>query len=252
MVIFHSYVTVYQRVVGMKQPTMSSFPALSLKMTRLTRLVCLNIGLKISWRVIIFPTFPYSLVAMLRYPPFSDPLKNHVCWLSHSDPGIPMISAMVTPTSIRSTRTQPESPAPNASRDVFTKPLVTKASISRVRLKACEGTCAGKMCGSDWKWETSGLIVEKGGTIKLHQNRWMLRLRLPEAAGKKQETPTASGSTGFLMDLMAEMKSRFNQVSNWPDFRRVSKSSATIKANIAHICAPHRRTPLVMKVQSPI
>jgi hypothetical protein len=48
------------------------------------------------------------------------------------------------------------------------------------------------------------------------------------------------------------MKSRFNQVSNWPDFRRVSKSSATIKANIAHICAPHRRTPLVMKVQSPI
>lgn len=130
----------------------------------------------------------------------------------------------------------PESPAPNASRDVFTKPLVTKASISRVRLKACEGTCAGKMCGSDWKWETSGLIVEKGGTIKLHQNRWMLRLRLPEAAGKKQERPTVSGSTGFLMDLMAEMKSRFNQVSNWPDSRRVSKSSATIKANICKHC----------------
>ena len=148
-------------------------------------------------------------MAMLRYSPVSDPLKNHVCWLCHSYPGIPMISAMVTPNSIRSTRTHPESPAPNASRDVFTKPLVTKASISKVRLKACQGTCAGKMCGSDWKWETSGLIVEKGGTIKLHQNGWMLRLRLPEAARKKQETPTVSGSTGFLMDLMAEMKSRF-------------------------------------------
>ena len=122
------------------------------------------------------------------------------CWLSHRDPEIP---------------------APNASRDVFTKPLVTKASISRVRLKACEGDfcrrngiCLWSRWGDGRKDENASQLSKfiKVGECSIARS------------GTNETRNTYCKPVDWILD--GWLKSRVNQVSNWPDFWRVSKPSA--------------------------
>ena len=202
MVIFHSYVTVYQRVVGMKQPTMFKFPcfipendtfdtfglsehrAQNFMASHHFPYISLLIGGNVEISPIFRPTKKSCLLAIpfrSRNPPWYPP------WLPPllSDPPGP--SRKVQRLTLRETSSPSRWLRRRRSVGLGWRPareLVPEKCVDRIE--------SGKLVG----W-----LSKKGELSNFIKIGELLRLRLPEAAGKKQETPTASGVNWILDGL---------------------------------------------------